>query len=280
MADRPRPRQAAHPTPLTYLKVAAILAVLTAVEVAVFYIEVLEPAFLPIFLILSVAKFILVIMFYMHLKFDSRFFSWVFVGGLILAIAVAVALMSLFQVLSAVANPDPGEEPVFVESRPAPEVEEPVPEVEEPGPEAEGPGPEIDEPGPGAEEPGPEVVEPTAPSPAEPSPADLSAMGRELFLNVPDSVGVQPLWCQLCHQIDGIAVGLIGPDLTHIATDAGGRIPGMSAEAYIRESIKNPEDFIASGVERSTAGLMTNSITTGLTDEQVDALVAFLLEQE
>ena len=272
MADRPRPRQGAHPTPLTYLKVAIILAALTAVEVAVFYIEVLEPAFLPIFLILSVAKFILVIMFYMHLKFDSRLFSWVFVGGLILAIAVAVALMSLFQVLSAVANPEPGE-PTLVESRPAPEVEEPVPEIEEPAPEVEEPGPEAE---------GPEVgePEPTAPSPAGPPSEDLSAMGREIFLNVPDNAGAQPLWCNLCHQIEGLAVGQIGPDLTHIAADAGGRRPGMSAEAYIRSSIKTPEAFVPSGVERSTAGLMTDSITAGLTDEQVDALVAFLLEQE
>ena len=104
------PRQGGHPTPITYLKVAFTLVVLTGLEVGVFYIEALEPAFLPIFIILSIAKFVLVIMFYMHLKFDARLFSTVFVGGLLLAVAVAITLMALFQVLSAKANPDVVEE--------------------------------------------------------------------------------------------------------------------------------------------------------------------------
>ena len=90
----------------------------------------------------------------------------------------------------------------------------------------------------------------------------------------------KPLWCSTCHQIEGIAVGLIGPDLTHIATDAATRKSGMSAEQYIRESIKAPEVFVALGVDRSTAGLMTEAITSGLTDEQIDALVAFLMTFE
>jgi hypothetical protein len=50
----------------------------------------------------------------------------------------------------------------------------------------------------------------------------------------------------------------------------------MSAEDYIRESIKDPEAFICEE-ERCTAGLMTSAITEKLTDEQVDDLVAFLL---
>ena len=51
----------------------------------------------------------------------------------------------------------------------------------------------------------------------------------------------------------------------------------MSAEDYLRESIVNPELRVAEGVERATPGLMTTAIVGGLTDEQVDALVAFLL---
>ncbi len=95
----------AHPTPATYVKVALTLAVLTGAEVLVFYIDALKPAFLAIFLILSIAKFALVILFYMHLKFDHRLFSTVFIGGLMLALAVTVALLAMFQVLSAKANP-------------------------------------------------------------------------------------------------------------------------------------------------------------------------------
>ena len=109
MAHSPNANQQAghgeHPTPATYIKIAFLLAALTGIEVGVFYIDVLEPAFLPIFLILSIAKFALVILFYMHLKFDHRLFSTVFIGGLMLALVITVALLALFQVLSSKANP-------------------------------------------------------------------------------------------------------------------------------------------------------------------------------
>ena len=76
------------------------------------------------------------------------------------------------------------------------------------------------------------------------------------------------------------AIGLLGPDLSTIGADAAGRQPGVSAEDYLRESIRDPEAFIAEGVERNTPGLMLTAITAGLTDVDVDALVAFLLEQQ
>ena len=255
MADRAQPHQGAHPTPLTYLKVAMILVILTIIEVGVFYIDALKPAFLPIFLLLSVAKFCLVILFYMHLKFDSRLFSGVFIGGLILAVAVAVVLMSLFQVLSTVSNPRE-DGAVVIASGGEPKAEGLVYEAP------------------------PTPVKLEAEQPEAPSPDGLVAIGQEVFMNAPDNVGPQALWCSTCHQIEGIAAGLIGPDLTHIATDSDSRKPGMSAEQYIRESIKAPEVFVAADVERATVGLMTEAITSGLTDEQIDALVAFLMTFE
>ena len=91
-------REPAHPTTLTYITIATILAVITAVEVAIFYIDALEPAFIGIFLALSAVKFTLVVLFYMHLKFDSRLFSRFFVGGLLLAVVVLVSLLGLFRV--------------------------------------------------------------------------------------------------------------------------------------------------------------------------------------
>ncbi len=95
----------------------------------------------------------------------------------------------------------------------------------------------------------------------------------------PANAGAQALWCSTCHQIEGVAAGLIGPDLTHIGTDAATRKAGMSAEDYIRESIKSPTAFVAEGVARATPGLMTDAIVEGLTADQIDALVAFLLAQ-
>ncbi|MEE9199305.1 MAG: cytochrome C oxidase subunit IV family protein [Dehalococcoidia bacterium] len=95
-----RAREPAHPTILTYIRIATILGVITAVEVAIFYVDFLEPAFIGIFLVLSAVKFTLVILFYMHLKFDSRLFSNLFIGGLLLAAGVLVALLALFRVFT------------------------------------------------------------------------------------------------------------------------------------------------------------------------------------
>ena len=123
---------------------------------------------------------------------------------------------------------------------------------------------------------------------ATPTPAvDLVALGKEIYTQVPANLGEKApgplgLWCSQCHLIDGIpeAAGLIGPDHTNIGRDAAIRIPGVSAEDYLRQSIVDPEAHVAEGVARATPDLMTKEITQGLTDQQVDALVAFLLEQK
>lgn len=88
-----------HPTWKEYLLIGVVLAVITAAEVAVFYIPALRPVLVPILLVLSGTKFALVVMFYMHLKFDARIFSWVFIAPLSLAVFVVVALVVLFHVL-------------------------------------------------------------------------------------------------------------------------------------------------------------------------------------
>jgi len=86
--------------------------------------------------------------------------------------------------------------------------------------------------------------------------------------------------CSACHTIEGVSQGLVGPDLTNIGADAATRKPGLSAKEYIEESIRDPEAFVAEGVERAMAGLMTKAITSSLTDEQVEALVDFLSGQK
>lgn len=91
----PQP-EPAHPPIRTYLVVAAVLAVITAVEISVFYITWLVRFLVPILLVLSAAKFALVVMFFMHLRFDSRIFAGLFVGPLAIAVAIVLALMALF----------------------------------------------------------------------------------------------------------------------------------------------------------------------------------------
>jgi len=88
-----------HASPGFYWVIGGILTVITAVEVAVFYVPALEAALVPILLVLSAAKFLLVVMFFMHLKFDSKIFSGVFLAGLILAVFMTTALIVLYKVL-------------------------------------------------------------------------------------------------------------------------------------------------------------------------------------
>ena len=85
-----------HPPVRTYLLVAAVLAVITAVEVSVFYITVFARFLAPLLIVLSAAKFALVVMFFMHLRSDHRAFTGLFVGPLVIAIAITLALMALF----------------------------------------------------------------------------------------------------------------------------------------------------------------------------------------
>ena len=83
-----------------YWMIGGILAVLTAMEVAAFYMD-LGAVEAPFLLALSAAKFVLVVMFFMHLKFDSRVFTGLFLAGLVLAMFVVSALWILYQVLPA-----------------------------------------------------------------------------------------------------------------------------------------------------------------------------------
>ena len=79
----------------TYVKVAAILTVVTALEVAVIYIRALTPIVVPLLLVMSAAKFALVVLFFMHLRYESRVLSMLFAGSLVVAIGVVVALTTL-----------------------------------------------------------------------------------------------------------------------------------------------------------------------------------------
>lgn len=86
--------------------------------------------------------------------------------------------------------------------------------------------------------------------------------------------------CAACHTIEGLFSGEVGPDLSDIGNLAGERQFLTSAEEYLTESIRYPEEYVATQAERGVPGLMTREITSHLSDNQVAALVAFLLEQK
>lgn len=85
-----------------YVKVAIVLAVMTGIEVALSYSGFPGYVFMPLLLILMLLKFVTVVSFFMHLRFDNRLFTWLFYSGLILAVLVYCAALATFHVF------DPG----------------------------------------------------------------------------------------------------------------------------------------------------------------------------
>ena len=85
----------AHPGPKTYVIVALILCAITAIEVWVYYIPELAAFIFPILIGLSLIKFVMVVGWFMHLKFDHVSFTWYFGGGLALAVSMVLALIVL-----------------------------------------------------------------------------------------------------------------------------------------------------------------------------------------
>ena len=82
------PNEDHHPKESEYVKIAVILAMITAAEVAVYYISSLKAIIVPVLLSMAFVKFVLVALWFMHLKFDSKTFRRFFVLGIVLALAV------------------------------------------------------------------------------------------------------------------------------------------------------------------------------------------------
>jgi cytochrome c oxidase subunit 4 len=93
------PELAVHPGPRQYIVVAVVLAVLTALEVAVYYISSLpHPVLVALLTFLAFWKFVLVVLWFMHLRFDSRIFRRLFQTGLALALFVYGVVLVTFKV--------------------------------------------------------------------------------------------------------------------------------------------------------------------------------------
>jgi cytochrome c oxidase subunit IV len=93
-ADEP---QYSHRMDLVYIKVAGVLVVLTAIEIYASYADYLDKLFLPVMLSIMVVKFLLVVLFFMHLRWDSKLFGRLFWAGALLAVAVYVGALATFQ---------------------------------------------------------------------------------------------------------------------------------------------------------------------------------------
>ena len=83
-----------HPTPKKYVQIAIVLGILTAIEIALYYTEDIVGVFTdPILIILAVGKFIIVVGWFMHLRFENKMVNRFFTGGMILALVLFAIVM-------------------------------------------------------------------------------------------------------------------------------------------------------------------------------------------
>lgn len=82
--------------------------------------------------------------------------------------------------------------------------------------------------------------------------------------------------CVICHSLEADRT-LVGPSLAGIADVAGSRVPGLDAEAYLRQSLVEPDAYVVDGFP---SGQMLPDLADTLTPAQIDQLVAFMLTLE
>lgn len=79
--------------------------------------------------------------------------------------------------------------------------------------------------------------------------------------------------CKTCHSLEPEVV-IIGPSLAGIGTLAESRVAGVSAEDYLMQSILDPNVHL---VEGYPANVMPNTYQKQLTEDQLEALVNYML---
>lgn len=89
---------AGHPSPKEYVRIGVILFVLTALEISASYAGVSGGILIPTLFILAIVKFALVVLWFMHLKFDDRRFARFFVMGLAGASILYLIVLISFKV--------------------------------------------------------------------------------------------------------------------------------------------------------------------------------------
>lgn len=100
-----------------------------------------------------------------------------------------------------------------------------------------------------------------------------AARGEALFSFISDGV----VACSTCHTIEESLLfnpsRTSGPALNGIAERAAERIPGMSAEDYLRQSIVDPHSYVVEGYD----DLMFADYGRFLDEQELADLIAYLL---
>jgi cytochrome c oxidase subunit IV len=88
-----------HPEPRTYVAVAIWLAIATAIEVGLYYLDIPDGLMIGLLLFFAIIKFSLVVLYFMHLKFDALIFRRLMMTGMILALSVYIIVLLTFGIL-------------------------------------------------------------------------------------------------------------------------------------------------------------------------------------
>jgi cytochrome c oxidase subunit 4 len=99
-ARRHRGRTVRHPSPKEYIRIALVLGVVTAAEVAIYYMESVRSLLVPMLFTFAAIKFCLVVLWYMHLKFDSKTYARFFLIGLAGAVTLFTIVLLTFNVFA------------------------------------------------------------------------------------------------------------------------------------------------------------------------------------
>ncbi|HEY7668460.1 MAG TPA: cytochrome C oxidase subunit IV family protein [Actinomycetota bacterium] len=100
LGDRPpshEPRGRPHPSAKEYIRIGLILAGLTAFEVLVYYLDTSTAVLISTLLVVAVIKFTLVVLWFMHLRFDDRRYARFFVMGLAGAATLYLIVLITFR---------------------------------------------------------------------------------------------------------------------------------------------------------------------------------------
>ncbi len=84
-----------HASIMFYIVVGAILSLITLGEYWIFTTNLNQTPLNALLFIMSAVKFFMVVAFFMHLKFDNKWFSYLFAAGFFLAIAIFLSVLAL-----------------------------------------------------------------------------------------------------------------------------------------------------------------------------------------
>jgi hypothetical protein len=123
---------------------------------------------------------------------------------------------------------------------------------------------------------------PSATPPATPMPAAVPPTPRPIEGGDAETI-ILNAGCGSCHAVGTLGEGhKVGPDLSYIGLTAGSRVPEMTAADYIRQSILEPDAYLAPECPNGEClpNIMPQDYARRLSEQQVDAVVGFLLDQQ